>query len=87
MMCCRFWAEAVKSMSQGHHHRPPPSAKESNCAVRTPFEPGCVLHERGRIAACRRVTAEGDPCGEREEVLRSPATSTRNWRRGLFLKP
>src|SRR5262245_33599577 len=39
--------------------RPAPSAKESNCALRTPFEPGCVLHERGRIAACRCVAAEG----------------------------
>ena len=39
---------------------PPPSAKESKSALRTPFEPGCVLHERGRIAACRRIAAEGD---------------------------
>jgi hypothetical protein len=65
---------------------PPPSAKESKSALRTPFEPGCVLHERGRIAACRRIAAEGDPCDQWEEVLRRPATSTRHWRRGLFLK-
>ncbi len=45
-----------------------------------------ALSERGCIASCRRIAAEGYPCGEREEVLRRPAASTRHWRCGLFLK-
>src|SRR5690348_13804524 len=40
MRCRRFWTEVDRSMSQGHPHP---------IALRTPFEPGCVLLERGGV--------------------------------------